>query len=62
MVYIFNITTSNSACVLYFCLDGSLVKFSTAPEVADEECYRLLLKYMPDYNKENKITQKLFIQ
>ena len=48
--------------VFYFFPDHSLVKFSTDPELAEEECQRLLCYYMPDHIKENKITQKLFIQ
>lgn len=46
----------------FFFSDRPLVKFSTDPKLAEEECQRLLHYYMPDHIKENKITQKLFIQ
>ena len=38
-----------------------LVKFSANPELPEEECQRLLHKYMRDHIKENKITQKVFV-
>ena len=47
-------------CILFS--GRPLVKFSTDPDLAEEECQRLLLCYMPDHIKENKITQKLFTQ
>ena len=39
-----------------------LNQFSRDPEIEKEECQRLLRFFMPDHTKQNKITQKLFIQ
>jgi len=39
-----------------------LVKFSADPELSERDCQRLLHKYMKDHIKENKITQKVFVQ
>lgn len=47
--------------VLYL-LPGRLVKFSTDPDVADDECHRLLNEFMADHIKARKITQHLFIK
>ena len=38
------------------------VKFSSQPNLKEEECRKLLLQYMPDHIKNTKITQKLFIK
>ena len=56
-----SIGTSDSICSLYL-LPGSLVKFSTDPDVADDECHRLLNEFMPEHIKARKITQHLFIK
>lgn len=41
---------------------GVPVKFSAEKDLDDETCWSLLDKYMPDYIKERKISQKLFIK
>ena len=38
------------------------VKFSSQPNLKEEECRKLLLQYMPDHVKSTKITQRLFIK
>ena len=38
------------------------VKFSTEPDLEEEECQQLLLKYMPAHIQNTKITQRLFIK
>jgi len=47
---------------IHACAGRPLVKFSADPELPEEECQRLLHKYMRDHIKENKITQKVFVQ
>ena len=39
-----------------------IVKFSPRPNLSEEECYRLLAKYMPDHAKERKLSQVLFVK
>lgn len=38
------------------------MKFSAEKDLDDETCWSLLDEYMPDYIKERKISQKLFIK
>ena len=42
--------------------EKTVVKFSTDSDLKDEDCYRLLQKYMRDYVSSSKITQQLFIR
>ena len=42
--------------------EGHLVKFSTDPDLSDEECHQLLLEHMPKHIRATKITQQLFIR
>jgi len=41
---------------------GNPVKFSTEPDLQEEECQQLLLHYMPEHIRHTKITQRLFIK
>ena len=41
--------------------DGSIVKFSK-DSITEEECHKLLVKYMPEHITKSKITQRLFIK
>ena len=40
----------------------SPVKFSSEPDLQDEECQQLLQQYMPEHVRNTKITQRLFIK
>ena len=39
-----------------------LVKFSTDPDLSEDDCHRLLQEYMPKHIASTKITQQLFIR
>ena len=39
-----------------------LIKFSTDPDLSDEECHRLLQESMPPHVAMTKITQQLFVR
>lgn len=41
---------------------NQLVKFSTDPDLPDEDCHKLLQKYMEIHVASTKITQQLFIR
>ena len=55
-----------SASIIVSCIHAyagqPVVKFSADPDLPEEVCQRLLHDHMSDHIKENKITQKLFIQ
>ncbi|XP_065828093.1 uncharacterized protein [Oscarella lobularis] len=38
------------------------IKFAAGPDLPDEECHRLLDKYMPEHVKERKVMQHLFVK
>ena len=38
------------------------VKFSSEPNLPEEECEQLLLQYMPEHIQKTKVTQRLFIK
>ena len=38
------------------------VKFSSVPDLPEEECQQLLLQYMPENIQKRKVTQRLFIK
>jgi hypothetical protein len=39
-----------------------IIKFSTDPDLSDEECHKLLQEYMPHHLADTKITQQLFVR
>lgn len=39
-----------------------LVKFSTDPDLEDDDCHKLLHEYMPNHITRSKIMQQLFIR
>ena len=41
---------------------GPPVKFSSNPHLSNNECHKLLLKFMPKHVAESKIMQQLFIR
>ena len=46
----------------FFTHAKELVKFSSEPDLNEEECQQLLQQYMPDHVRSTKITQRLFIK
>ena len=38
------------------------VKIGIHPDLTDQECWKLLEEFMPDYVRKRKMTQKLFIR
>ena len=48
--------------VIDFYLLADPVKFGDKNDIEDSECLRLLNEHMPDFIKERKISQRLFIK